>query len=280
MVDQVTIPVSDTPALAPGQVMPEGETTAEEQVVTAAAAPAGIPAKFVGADGTVDYAGMAKAYSELEAKMGAPPEEGAEKQATASEEDTEKQAVTYGSAVDTAINAAGMTPEAMNQEWVDNGSLTDETYAKLDTAGFPRTVVEAYIKGISESTADNAAQQQVADQKVKDVMATVGGEEQYGSMVTWASANLSQDEITAFDSAVSSGDKAMMDIAVTGLNAKYKQAEGSVGKLTLGGQAGSQTDMFGSAKELSIAADKARKSNDPAQMQLFEAKAMRSNVFG
>ena len=274
MIDQVIIPVSDTPALAPGQVMPEGTPTAEEQVAAPVATPEGIPAKFIGADGAVDYAGMAKAYSALEAKMGAgetaPTEEPA----------VEATPVTYGSAVDTAISAAGMTPAEMNQEWIDNGSLTDATYTKLETAGFPRTVVEAYIKGISESTADNVAQQQVADQRVKDVQETVGGEQQYNSMVNWASANLNEAEIVAFDTAVTSGDQATMNLAVAGLNAKYKQAEGYAGKLTLGGQAGNQTDVYNSPQEMATAMTKARNSRDPAQVAMVEQKAMRSNVFG
>ena len=275
MVDQVTIPVSDTPALAPGQVMPEGTPTAEEQAATTpAATPEGIPAKFIGADGAVDYAGMAKAYSALEAKMGAGEPEPTEEPAV------EATPVTYGSAVDTAIGAAGMTPAEMNKEWMDNGSLTDATYAKLDTAGFPRTVVEAYIKGISESTSDNVAQQQVADQQVKDVQETVGGEQQYNSMLNWASANLNESEIVAFDTAVTSGDPATMNLAVAGLNAKYKQAEGYSGKLTLGGQAGNQTDVFNSPQEMAAAMTKARNSRDPAQVAMVEQKAMRSNVFG
>ena len=274
MVDQVTIPVSDTPALAPGQVMPEGTPTAEEQVAAPAATPEGIPAKFIGADGVVDYAGMAKAYSALEAKMGSGEPAATEEPAV------EAAPVTYGTAVDTAINSAGMTPEAMNQEWLDNGSLTDETYAKLDTAGFPRTVVEAYIKGISEGAVDSAAQQQVAAQQVKDVQATVGGEAQYGAMVNWASANLSPAEITAFDTAVSSGDPATMNLAVAGLNSKFKQAEGSTGSLTLGGQTGNQTDVYNSANEMSTAMAKARASRDPAQIAAVEQKAMRSSVFG
>jgi hypothetical protein len=142
---------------------------------------------------------MAKAYAELEKKQSTPAEKAAED--------------------------AGLDMKALQQEWQDNdGELPQETYTKLAEAGFDQDTVDSFIAG----------QQALASQLEAGVHDTVGGKEQYAQMLQWAATNLSQEEITAFDNAVTSGDMAMAKMAARGLHASYVEANGSDPSLVKG----------------------------------------------
>ena len=276
MVEAVTLPITDTTALAPGEAMPAEATPQADLVPTTAAptpagaAPEGTPEKFLNADGTVNTAALVESYKNLETKVGE------DKPAEATPEATGP--VTYGTAIDGALGQAGLTPDGVNKEWQDTGTLTDATMNKLEAAGFSKDVVKQYIEGAAAKVQASEQGAALAQHEQNAIMDTVGGKDAYQSMTSWAKANLSESEIAAYDGAVSGGNRAMLDIAVAGLQAKYQQAEGSTGKLALGGVGGGPTDVFESVQEMSGAMSAARKTRDPAKIQAVEAKALRSDI--
>ena len=54
-------------------------------------------------------------------------------------------------------------------------------------------------------------------------MSTVGGKEQYGEMIDWASKNLSPQEIKAFNNTIDNGSLEQAQLAIAGVQAKYSQ---------------------------------------------------------
>ena len=74
-----------------------------------------------------------------------------------------------------------------------------------------RQVVDAYIDG----------QTALADQRSNQIMSAVGGKEQYSEMISWASKNLSSDEIKAFNSTIDTGTLEQAQLAIAGVQAKY-----------------------------------------------------------
>ena len=276
----VTIPFTpEAAALAPGQEIPAEAPQSQDMAPNGvtpqvAAAPEGTPAKFVNADGSLNHAALVESYKHLESKVG-----GAEDTPATEAAPAEAGTASYGEMVDGIMTKAGLTPQGVDAEWRQSGTLSEDTMAKLEASGLGRDLVKQYIQGANAQAKTGAADAQLATARDKEVMDSVGGADAYGRMAEWASTNLQQAEIDAFDQAVSSGNPAMVDIAVAGLNAKFQQAEGSVGKLALGGNASGSTDVFGSAEELANAANAARMSGDPAQIQAYEQKALRSSVF-
>lgn len=120
------------------------------------------------------------------------------------------------------VEPKGMIPEppkvapieSFQKEYAEHGALSDATYDKLQKEhGLSRQMVDTYIKG-QEALAQSAA---TAAQSV------VGGQEQYSKMVSWASQNLSEQEIRAFNSVISGGNPQVIEMAVRGLYAKYSQ---------------------------------------------------------
>ena len=89
------------------------------------------------------------------------------------------------------------TTTAYEQEFVENGSLSDNSYAELEAKGFSRAQVDAYIKG----------QQAYASSLQNEIYSSVGGQENYMETINWASENMSPDIIKDYNDAVDAMDK-------------------------------------------------------------------------
>ena len=44
------------------------------------------------------------------------------------------------------LEAAGLNLDEFTQEFTDNGNLSEDSFSKLENAGFPRAMVDQYIK--------------------------------------------------------------------------------------------------------------------------------------
>jgi len=220
---------------------------------------------------------LAKAYTELEARLGRgeqqqeQQEEGQESQDGQQQEESQESQdqVVYSEQVDKALNNAGIQPTEVQKEYSENGGLSDETYSKLEQAGYPREMVDAYVQQMESQ----------ANQGVQEVMQEAGGQDQYNNMVEWAKANLSSNEIAEFNAAVNGGKEAAK-WAVRGLASKYAAAEGSEPGRQLGGrQSSASSDTFRSTQQVVEAMKDSRYQSDPAYRQYVQDKLARSNVF-
>jgi hypothetical protein len=100
-----------------------------------------------------------------------------------------------------------------------------------------------------------------------------GGEEQYGKMVDWATANLSKEQKVAFNEAMDSRDMGRIGLAMQGLKAAHVDAVGQAGKL-LGGAPGVTNEGYRSRYEMVQATKDPRYSKDPAFRKDHEAKIL------
>ncbi len=221
--------------------------------------PKWLPEKFKSAED------MAKAYAELESKIGKP----AEPNADTPPADTPAPADATPDDANKALSERGLDLSKFSNEFSERGELTPESYAELEKAGLTKDIVDQYIEGQKA----RATQFEVA------VKGEVGGDAQYNQMVTWAKSNMSPDEITAFNSAVSSGDINQAKLAVLGLSTRYSAANGSDPKRTIGGGKAGAEDAFESTAQLTEAMRDPRYKNDPAYRAAVQNKLSRSTVF-
>ncbi len=276
----------ETPALSPEQ---EAELAKQEQV------PEFVPEKFRSAEDPLKA--MAEAYKSLEEKLGAPEEksedtaEGGDKkpdEQKAEEKDTveggdgedegdgneDKFAnATYGPAVDAALKAAELAPGDIAKEWAENQTLSAETYEKLNTVGYTKEVVDAYVRGFQATAADQSVQ---VDAAVKSIKETAGGEQAYEQMTQWAAQNLPASEVEAYNAAVSGSDVNMAKMAVAGLQARFEASEGREPSHQESGGGRPAADVFDNALQVGTAMAEARASGDPAKIKAVEQKALRS----
>ena len=246
---------------APNEIEPE-EKPVEQQAETELPQeendrPQWLPEKFKSAED------MAQAYSELEKKLGqAPKEDEAEvEQSEAEAENQEEQA-------EENVSEAYQTIAEASKEFFENdGTLSEETYNALEKAGLPRDLVDSYAAG----------QQALLQSEESQIQSVANG--QYDAMAEWANENLPQEEIDAFDEAVTGGTVQQAKLAVQGLYARYQNATGSSPKLTQGSVSGVSTMPFKSMQELARAqSDPRYRSGDKAYHEEIDRRLAVSNI--
>ena len=97
-------------------------------------------------------------------------------------------------------------------------------------------------------------------------------------MVQWASQNLPQATVEAFDSLINSGNAGAIQLAVNGLRQQYESTNGYEGRMLQGKPAASRGDVFRNQPELVAAMNDPRYDNDPAYRQDVIEKLDRSDL--
>ena len=140
-------------------------------------------------------------------------------------------------------------------------------------------LVNAYL----ELQQNQPAQQQTAapelsDAQVNTIKNHVGGEDEYGKIVSWAGENLDKKTTDAFDSIVETGNAEAIKIAISGLKSQYDNANGYEGRMLTGKAPKTSGDIFRSQAEVVAAMSDPRYDNDPAYRQDLIEKLDRSNI--
>lgn len=210
MVDKVVITQEENNPSVEEQAKAQEAPAQEAPVETSNERPGWLPEKFSNAEE------LAKAYGELEKKMSSKPSEPVE---PAKQNDLK---------INQTETKAGQL-DKFYSEYAEKGELSENSYTELANIGLSKEVVDAYISG----------QQALADQKANSIMSTVGGKEQYTEMVNWASKNLSQEEVKAFNNTIDNGSLEQAQLAIAGVQAKY-QANNNEPNLFSGNKAEAQ----------------------------------------
>ena len=202
--------------------------------------PEWLPEKFNSAED------MAKAYSELEKKIGQPQEKN-------------DNSETVGEGQETIQNAS--------VEFFEKGELSEDTYEALAKAGLSRELVDSYVAG-----------QSALIQNEQDAIRNVAGND-YDKMSEWAGKNLSDDEMKAYNDAVTSGTIDQAKFAVSGLYARYKAENGNQPTLTMGNTAGSGSMPFSDMQDVRRAmSDPRYKAGDKAYHAEVDRRLAVSNL--
>ena len=221
--------------------------------------PEHIPEKFWdSAKGVADYEAMAKAYTELESKLGKPQTAAVSEQPQATEPE----------AVKAELATKGLDYEAFAASFAANGALTEADYKSLEAVGIPKALADSFVAG----------QTALAEATRTKGLALAGGEDNYSQMVDWAKTSLTASEIDAYNEAVS-GTPAQMELAILGLQAKYRAAEGSQPKLFAGSTQATQTGGYHSKAEMSADMRNPQYSRDPAYRAAVQAKLAATQAF-
>jgi len=230
----------------------EAETGPDAPLDNSSERPEWLPEKFNSAED------MAKSYSELEKKLSGGSTEDKQEQVEAPPDQTDDAPKDDGSPNFTKFS----------EEFSDKGELTDDSFKELETMGYPKEMVEAYIRGT----------QQGSDADVSAVMDVAGGTDGYKDLTEWASENVQEAELKLYNQMVETGtDNAKM--AVEWLMSKREGAEGVEPNLLSGKSKGSPKDEYRSTAEVVAAMKDTRYGKDTAYTKDVEEKLGRSSVF-
>lgn len=147
------------------------------------------------------------------------------------------------------LKSKGVDFNSAAKEYETKGSLSEETIEALNKAGYPPEVIEAFIEG----------RVAMEERFTKAIYESVGGEKEYRSIVNWASQNLNNKSIDAFNRAIDNNNINAITLMLEGMKAKMVAKMGTAKKSIHGGASAPN----GSPKGYASKADVIKAMSDP-----------------
>jgi len=240
---------------------------------------------------------LEKAYLELQRMQGRGEEDDDDSGEYESEEDDTEQvegdferydeegyvnqdavAEAYGDGLATAFAEANIDPWEMNDHFYENdGTITEEMYDQLNEAGFSDETIDAYLGGLRNELGYDDAASVLSESEISDIKDIAGGDEGYAEVVQWASENLPEEDVLAFDEVINTANQAAVRFAVKALVGQYEDAVGRTPELVTGKQS-STGQAYRSMAEVVRDMNDPRYDNDDAYRMDVMRKLERSNI--
>lgn len=168
------------------------------------------------------------------------------------------------------LKTKGVDFDALSTEYEENGKLSAESLKALEEAGYPKSAVNAFIKGF-EATVQGYA---------KAVFDLAGGEKEYGRMCEFIKG-LGQNEVDAFNSAINNGNLTQLGAMIEGYKARMTIKYGTANRSILGSGVGVVSQGGFNSKDAMIKAmNDPRYGSDMAYTEKVQRMTMQSNFMG
>lgn len=141
------------------------------------------------------------------------------------EDMTRQQQAEYDVKAD--LKNKGIDFNKLATEFDTNGELSTESLSALEKAGYPKSIVDAYINGM----------QATADRFVNKVKAMAGGEQGYADLTRFIQTQ-PKAVIEAFNDSIRSNNLGQIKLAISGLQAQMKAAYGTANPTVMAGHNG------------------------------------------
>ena len=236
---------------------------------------------------------LVKAYKELEQKLGqSPKDEAKPEEDTADTADTAEEAAEdkpedaaedaaednpYGPVVAEALKTAELDLDNVRKEYADNGGkLEDGTFEALEKAGFPRPMVESYLRGLEQMQSNVDSE---TEAKVAAIIASVGGQEEFSKVRNYVDNSFTGEERKAYNDAISSGDPDRAALAVRVAHEAYLKDIGTETPLLGGGKSPAGAGGYASEAAWLEAMEDPRYKTSQAYRDEVVAKMKKSDFF-
>jgi len=206
---------------------------------------------------------LESAYLELQKKLGS------------NDEDTEVDTLDSDEVEEEWSEGAALIADASNEFYANDGQLSDDTMRQFSEMS-SQDLVEAFME-IQRNNPDvgNAPSADLTDAEMNTIYNSAGGEAEYNRLTEWASENMADDKLDAFNKLIDRGEALAIQIAVAGLRSEYESQEGYEGRM-IQGKAARATDAFRSQAEVVAAMSDPRYDRDEAYRQDVYDKLERS----
>jgi hypothetical protein len=197
---------------------------------------------------------LERGYLELQKRLSSKQQDEAPEEADQPEEDQPEEASLYD-----------VIMESFRQGQWDQGTVNK--VSKMD----PIDVANMFLQNQQQAPVASA-------EDIQQIQSSVGGDENYASMLQWASQNLNEQEIAMYDAVMDRGDPLAMFFAAQALYGRFQDSVGVDGQLLTGSAPRNTADVFRSQAEVVRAMSDPRYENDPAYRQDIADKLERSNL--
>ena len=205
---------------------------------------------------------LLEAYKELEKKLGSNEPETKPSQEEASQEQAEE--------LSKATGIDSNTIQEFGKEYKENGSLSEESYKKLEGFGFNKNDVDIYIQG----------QQAFTGTFTNSVYEVAGGQEEYTSLVQWAADNVDSAVITDYNEALANLDQTNATRHLEYMKLKYQQGTPKEARRLEGDSGGTGMQPFTDKNEWQKAATNRLYGKDAKYTQMVDKRYLASRRKG
>ena len=156
--------------------------------------------------------------------------------------------------------------DKLADEYAQNGNtLTEETYKKLGDAGYPKTVVDAYIAG----------KQALVSQFSDAIIRHAGGEKEYERLTNAIKAK-GTEAVNAYNSLIEAGNVSAIKMVLDGVKGDTQARLGTNNPTLLGSASNTGTTGYNSVSDMQTAMDDKRYGRDEAYTLEVQDKVAKS----
>ena len=178
----------------------------------------------------------------------------------ATKESTEEAAKT--------LSEKGIDYGALTTEYEEKGALSEDTYKKLADAGYPKAVVDTYIRGVEAAN----------EAFVNSVYTTAGGKTEYDKLSNYIQSK-GKDAVEGFNDALMNGSLSTVKMLINGFKAEMTLRNGTQKASVLGSGSPAGTSGFANEADMDKAMDDPRYGVDEEYTKQVTKRLSKSKFF-
>ena len=166
------------------------------------------------------------------------------------------------------LETKGLSFDEFAEEYQNTGTLSPESINKLEQAGYPKAMVDAYIAGLEAQT-----------NKFVDTVKSYAGDK-WDNIVELVKTQ-GQEAIDGFNATLNTGNLSQIKLMINGLLAQHKTQFGTSNPLVTGMPTATTSQSgFTSKQEMVTAMADKRYGRDMSYTREVQTKVKMSNIFG
>ena len=158
--------------------------------------------------------------------------------------------------------------DALGEEYQKNGELSKESIDKLEKAGYPKALVDAYRDGLQATT----------EKFVNRIYSMAGGKENYEKIIGFIKTQ-PESVVNAYNATIAQGNLNQIELALNGIKAQMKTAYGTSNPTLMGGAATSTADGYTSMEQMTKDMADPRYQVDPKFTRSVMMKIKNATIF-
>ena len=158
--------------------------------------------------------------------------------------------------------------DALGEEYQKNGELSKESLDKLEKAGYPKAMVDAYLDGLQATT----------EKFVNRIYSMAGGKENYEKIIGFIKTQ-PESVINAYNATITQGNLNQIELALNGIKAQMNTAYGTSNPTLMGGAATSTADGYTSMEQMTKDMADPRYQVDPKFTRSVMMKIKNATIF-
>lgn len=166
------------------------------------------------------------------------------------------------------LSEKGIDYGALTTEYEEKGALSEDTYKKLADAGYPKAVVDTYIRGVEAAN----------EAFVNSVYTAAGGKTEYDKLSNYIQSK-GKDAVEGFNDALMNGSLSTVKMLINGFKAEMTLRNGTQKASVLGSGSPAGTSGFANEADMDKAMDDPRYGVDEEYTKQVTKRLSKSKFF-